>query len=351
MPKQLISVGDLSKLLSSKGIKGEEAMDMLEQWKPYMDSQNKAELDGMRVQAQASNAALNAYAHVIQAHAAERRATTGEGRLAQNQPLVNAKVDKLKGVPGKGTGAVGANLSSDAIEAAAREYNLTRKLPGLYRDQVSRSAILNKAAELAISEGGGVASVPGKVAEFKANADALKAISKDLAAIAPYNDMLEQNGKIAIDLAKKAIATDSRLVNKQINWLRQNATDNPDVAEFLAQTRIVTTEAARVLNNPRLVGQLTDSARHEMETIISGDMPLQSFTRVMERLLADGRNRVSAMERQNASLIEKLSGGKAPDTSSPSAVREFKSEAEAKAAKLDPGTRVKINGISGTWQP
>ena len=135
------------------------------------------------------------------------------------------------------------------------------------------------------------------------------AISKDIAAIRPFTEMLDKNAEIAIDLSKKAIATNSRLANRSVNWLRQNMGDNPDVAEFLAQTTFVQTEAARVLNNPRLVGQLTDTARQEMEHVISGDMPLKSYERVIRRIQQDSKNRVQAMEDQRNRI---LAGGAPP---------------------------------------
>jgi hypothetical protein len=199
-------------------------------------------------------------------------------------------------------------LTPEAKEQAARSYNATGKVPSMYKDHKSRVEIMNLGASLALKDGQSLASMPGRQQEFKANSSALTQNTKDLTAIGPYNEMLEMNANIAIDLAKKAIATNSKLANRPINWIRQNAGDNPYVAEFLAQTQIVSTEAARVLNNPRLVGQLTDSARHEMQSVINGDMPLQSFTRVLQRMQADGRNRVTAMEHEHVSLIKKLSG-------------------------------------------
>jgi hypothetical protein len=67
---------------------------------------------------------------------------------------------------------------------------------------------------------------------------------------------------------------------------------------------------------------------------------------------ADGRNRVTAMEREHQKIVRQLSGGKSggEPTTSDAQAREFATEDEAKAAKLKPGTRVKIGGVSGTWQ-
>lgn len=149
-------------------------------------------------------------------------------------------------------------------------------------------------------------------ADYKSKSNALSQNTKDLTAIRPYNEMLEKNGNIAIDLAQKVIATDSKLANRPINWIRQNAGDNPDTAEFLAQAQIVSTEAARVLNNPRLVGQLTDSARHEMQGIVNGEMPINSFVRVVRRMQADGNNRVSAMVKERNYLNQSLGGQPVP---------------------------------------
>ena len=59
--------------------------------------------------------------------------------------------------------------------------------------------------------------------------------------------MLDKNADIAINLAKKVLKTNSSLANKTLNWAGQHLTDYPDLAEYMAQMRILTTESARVL--------------------------------------------------------------------------------------------------------
>lgn len=201
-----------------------------------------------------------------------------------------------------------SGLTPEAMEQAASQYNADGKMPISFRDQATRTAVMNRAAEMLAG-----ASGPGARAEFKANSSALTAVTKDLAAITPYKEMLDTNIGVAKQLASKAIATDSKFANKTLNWLRQNATDNPDVSEYLAQMHFVSTESARVLTNPRLVGQLTDSAIKDMQGVISGDMPLNATVRVLDRIASDGQNRVSAMEKQHAELTKKLSGTRSSD--------------------------------------
>jgi len=113
---------------------------------------------------------------------------------------------------------------------------------------------------------------------------------------------LDQNSDILKTLATKAIATNASLANRPLNWLRTNMSDNPNLAEYLAQMEIVKNEATRVISNPRLVGQMTDTARREIETIINGTMPLNATMRVLERIKNDGQRRISTMETQQAEL-------------------------------------------------
>jgi hypothetical protein len=200
--------------------------------------------------------------------------------------------------------ADGEKVKNDLIRTDSR-------IPKTRRGIIDNEALNSLGKENA----GGSNPVSLDRADFAAKKSALTALTKDLTAIRPYNEMLDMNGNIAIDLANKVIKTDLKFANKSLNWLRQNAGDNPDVAEFLAQTTIVTTEAARVLNNPRLVGQLTDSARHEMQAVISGDMPINSFTRVIKRMQSDGNNRVTAMNREQQSLLKSLGSGAVPTDS------------------------------------
>lgn len=200
----------------------------------------------------------------------------------------------------------GLDIDEAAVDAAAARYNIDGTLPpmGMGKHGTNgRSKILNRAAEL--QKAAGVAPDEQRWAQLdaKARAAALTQVTKDLAAIRPYKEMLDKNADIAIDLAGKILKTNVALVNKPITWIAQNMTSSPDVAEFVAQNHFVTTEAARVLSNPRLVGQLTDTAIREMKAVIDGNAPLGSYVRVLQRIKADGTNRTEAMEKERRGLL------------------------------------------------
>lgn len=236
-------------------------------------------------------------------------------RNANRVPLgsrlnANGELERIP-VAGAESAANDAALTDDAwfsiINGKARPGSLPigRDEGNRYREQL-RNKISSIAAEMNLS--------PQQLAtlgpENKAKFSALSKVEADLAAIRPFDVMLNTNAKIAVDLAKKISAdrSNSQLLNKPITWLEANAGDNPDIAEYLFQIQTVKTEGARILNNPRLVGQLTDSARSEMGGVINGNMPLGQTERVLARMIADGKNRVNAIEQEADTLRNDIRG-------------------------------------------
>ena len=130
-------------------------------------------------------------------------------------------------------------------------------------------------------------------------------VGTQIAVLRPFIKMVDLNGDALNQLADNAVKTDSRLANKTLNWISQNMGDNPDTAELLAQVKIFKDEAARVVSNPNLVGVLSDTARKEMEAVISGDMPLNSMKRVINRLKLDSHNRIRTLEEEHDRIKKK----------------------------------------------
>jgi hypothetical protein len=184
----------------------------------------------------------------------------------------------------------------DELTAAGKPLPSGWSVPGMSRanESLNRLGDQQYGKKGTEDQGSGI-SLPERQAKGKAAQASLNAITKDVSALEPYKSMLDLNADIAIKLGEKIYKSDATLVNKPINWILQNMGDNPDVGEFQFQINTVRTEAARVLNNPRLVGQLTDSARKDMELVIKGDAPIKTFTRVLERVKTDGKNRLATM--------------------------------------------------------
>jgi hypothetical protein len=152
--------------------------------------------------------------------------------------------------------------------------------------------------------------IAGRKASYVANRTALSTVTKDLAAITPFKDLLDLNIQIAIELGNKIAAdkTNAAIINRPLIWLKNNASDRPDIAEYLAQLHFVSVEGARVLTQPRLVGPLTDTAVEQMKSVLGPSMTVASSTRVMERVKTDGDNRINRMIAQQSRTLADIKG-------------------------------------------
>lgn len=183
-------------------------------------------------------------------------------------------------------------------------------LAGMARNQTGLAQVQNEITRLAEQAGKTGADITGAKAMTAANRTALTAITRDLVAITPFKEMLNQNAQIAIDLGRKIAddKTNSAFINRPLLWVKNNLSDRPDIAEYLAQMHFVEVEAARVLTQPRLVGQLTDQAISDMKSILSGNMTIASTEAVINRIMSDGNNRTNAMVSQQKRLLSEISG-------------------------------------------
>ena len=334
LPGQMLSVPNVIKAMQARGIPPQRIVGVLEKMLPVINAQNKEALNTYATMIRAQDSMRRAYMAEITAATADRRAATAESRAAEaerhNKQLEDEAKQRLAFQKSGGTGAAAARagggsggLTPEGLDLAAETYKQTGRIPPLYRNNTDKLKIINRAAELQLEGGGTLSDVPGQQSAMKATGSALTQNEKDLQAITPYKEMLDKNVNIAETLSRKAIASNSALANRSLNWLRKNVGDNPDVNEYLAQIRIVSTEAARVLNTPRLVGQLTDSARQEMEEIVNGEMPLKSTKAVLERMKSDGSNRVDAMIRENEKLRGQAKSGGSSSVKSASGMSDL----------------------------
>jgi hypothetical protein len=221
-------------------------------------------------------------------------------------------------------GATGGGLSPEAIEMMAREglkdkgalANVGRGVQGA-RDL---RAVLNRMAEVAANDGG-----PGMAQrrqEFRADANSLNKMTSSYDAITAFEKNAVRNGDSLVQLGKKVDATGVPVIEKWIRAGRQ-ATGDADVAEFHAQMMLYRAEAARILVNPNLTGQLTDSARHEVEEFLKGNASAPQIERVVNRLKTDFDNRKKTLEEQMDEARKRMTGGSpgvgAPGSAQPAA--------------------------------
>lgn len=102
-------------------------------------------------------------------------------------------------------------------------------------------------------------------------------------ALQSYETVARANGDRALELIGKVNKSGMPVLNSALR-LGAQQTGNPDAAELIQVLQNYQTEVARIIANPRLVGQLTDTARKEIEGVVPANMtPAQAY-RVINRL-------------------------------------------------------------------
>ena len=108
-PGQQFNLPSLIKQLKSSGVPSDKVMDMLDQLAPVMNAQNKQELDVYKLENQAMRAGLEAYARIMQAEAATKRADTGVQAEQRKTEQGNRRLD-LMDKRARETGGAGAKI-------------------------------------------------------------------------------------------------------------------------------------------------------------------------------------------------------------------------------------------------
>jgi len=204
-------------------------------------------------------------------------------------------------------------LTPEAVNNEAMYSIINGKIrPGAVAWGVSgnadRTAITNRIAEIATEYG----IPPEKLASLgltnRAKASALLQLEKQRNAVQAYERSFIAQVDVLDQLSDNVARTASSWVNRPLNELRRSGMGSPDVAEFVAQMRLVQTEAARIIANPNLTGQLTDTAREEIRHVIDGSMTPAQVKRVAARLKTDARLRHEGLDDQAASLGAEITG-------------------------------------------
>jgi hypothetical protein len=209
------------------------------------------------------------------------------------------------------------SLSPAGLDAAALNYAKTGTLPAMGMSKASsgvRSKIINRAAEL--YPGLDVAANKG---EFGADAASLKKLTELRNSVGAFEKTANANLDRFIATAGKVADSGSPLINQPYRAVKRRLIGDQDVAAFEAARIAAQNEIARVLNTANLSGQLTDSARHEMQTALSPDATLGQIVATAKILKADMQSRRESYDSQIAELSGRMKNNPgqtpaAPDT-------------------------------------
>jgi hypothetical protein len=239
--------------------------------------------------------------------------------------------DKRYALLGKGQSAALAadqadtGLSPEAVDMTARNAMKDRLvLAGLGRGVQGAKdlrAVLNRMAE--ISKESGV-SAPDARADFNANKKSLDKIIPQFDAVEAFTKNAVLQGRVLTQLAEKVDNTGLPVLERWIRGGQRAIVGDADVSVFDAQMQLYRTEVARILTNPNLTGQLTDTARKEVEHFLSGNATAPQISAIVKRLEQDFALRRQSIEEQVAEIKGRMAdsgadrkGAKKPTAAAP----------------------------------
>ncbi len=222
----------------------------------------------------------------------------------------------------KASGGPTISFPTDAIDIAAYKYLQTGNLPpmGMGKSGVEvRGKILNRAAELAKEQGISSQDVAPNQAQFKSDQTSLTALTKQYDAVTAFEKNAIRNGDRLVQLGDKVDTTGVPVIERWIRSGRQAIAGDSEVSKFNAQMQVYRTEAAKILTNPNLTGQLTDTARKEVEQFLGNNMSASQIKGVVDLLKSDFENRKATIETQIQDIKGRMKGKPGSQESLPNA--------------------------------
>lgn len=229
----------------------------------------------------------------------------GVAAATKNAATNAAREERAASAP---TETLVGTLDDNTARFAAETFLKTGLLPNLGYGRAgaaNRQQVLAMAAEIAKDQGLSGTDVAAARGSFKADSASLTQATKSLDAVTSFSNTAIKNGDVLVKMAKEVDATGVPLIERWIRAGRQ-ATGDPKVAAFNAQMRVYIPEVAKILSNPNLTGQLTDTARKEIESVVSGGASAEQILAIHNTLKTDFANRENSIKEQISEIKKRM---------------------------------------------
>jgi hypothetical protein len=145
-----------------------------------------------------------------------------------------------------------------------------------------------------------------ETAQARADSHSLTRLQESDDAVGAYERKAIGDFDALIALAKKTDRTGSPVIDRWVLNGKQAIMGDPDVTAFHTQFPLVITDIARAVTQPRLVGQLTDTARHELMEALPYATSLAGLEKSRGVLLGDARRRKDSYDAQIAIVQKRI---------------------------------------------
>lgn len=222
-----------------------------------------------------------------------------------NLNLVDSQGKHLKTMgtsPAVAAISVGANLlTGDALDQNADRYNSTGVLPSGMRSPGMAASIINRAAERS-----GGKPLAANSAEYKANLASYENVTKTLDTLTGFENAAVKNIDMFKQLTSKLPDSGVPWINTPLRKLDEKAVGAEWMPTINAAREIANREVARVTNDPKLSGVLSDSARQEVSSLNPKDATFAQIMHVTDLMKQDMANVHSTLGQQKGDIGKRL---------------------------------------------
>lgn len=212
-------------------------------------------------------------------------------------------------------------LSPDALKLTAHQFAMTGQLPpmGMGKQGASvRTSIINEAANQYKD-----LDLPSQVAAYKANQKSLTNVTETLDTLESFSKAAGKNLDQFVTLASKLPDTGVPWANMPIRLLNDKLVGAEWAPAVNAARAVATREVARITGDPKLKGVLSDAARHEVDSLVPGDITFAQLKRVIPVLKADMDNVHTSLNEQKTAIQGRIKLGSSTPPAGPKPTGRF----------------------------
>lgn len=181
--------------------------------------------------------------------------------------------------------------------------------------QATRAAINAKVGAIAAASG---MDEPALRAFYKSNAASLVQQQKMYDAVQGFMATADKNADLLSKTLEKLPDIGSPIFNKPYRAFEKDVAGDTNLSQFATYIKSVQNEYGRIISQPNLAGQLTDSARHEASVLIDPNSTVPQILASITALRNEGDNRLVSVGEQIQRIQKRLQNpGAAASPSTP----------------------------------
>lgn len=241
-----------------------------------------------------------------------------ENSQAPNLPVWATDASRPSGSDANRIDAV-SKMTPNGLYQAALNYLANGQYPptGRGSDPVAvaqRAAINAKVGAIAADSG---MDLPALRAFYKANAGSLTALQKMQDSVQSFMATADKNAGLLEQSLKQLPDTGSPLLNQPLRSFVKNVQGNTAMAPIATYLQSVSNEYARIIAQPNLSGQLTDTARSEAAQLLDPKATIDQMIASVRALNAEGSNRLLSIGDQIKTIQSRMNDAPKGNTSPP----------------------------------